>query len=357
MVNTTYNPNNYDIFIGIDVDSKSYAFTEMDHEFMIHSKKVPSKPNMLVKYIKTHFQNNRVLCAYEAGGTGFELYDTLLSNDIPCCVVSPNAIPKATNAMVKNNRIDSQLIAQAIKSKSVEAIRVPSEEYRELRHLIRIYDNYAKNQRAAKNRIKALLLFESLYKHFPDDCEKRWTISFINEIKHCPCSPATRLRLDALLNDLTYARKNLSISLKNIKTFCSDSSTIREYIECLTSIPGIGLRTASYLLGKIGNPQELRSPQEIGAFFGLTPKENSTGEKVLKGSITHNGNGLARGLLIEASWVAIRYDKELGYFYQRIKSRNPKEIAAKKAITAVARKLTTRIYSVLKNKKKYIIIN
>jgi len=357
MVTTAYNPNNYDIFIGIDVDSKSYAFTHMDHNYMITSKKVPSKPDMLVKYIKTHFSKNRVLCAYEAGGTGFELYDILLSNNIPCCVISPNAIPKARNAMVKNNRIDSQLIAQAIKSKSVEPIRVPSEEYRELRHLIRIYDNYAKNQRAAKNRIKALLLFESLYKHFPDDCNKRWSISFINEIKHCPCSSATRLRLDALLNDLAYARMNLAVSLKSIKVFCKSSTNISSYIDCLISIPGIGIRTASYLLGKIGDPQRLRSPHEIGAFFGLTPKENSTGTKVNKGSITHNGNGIARGLLVEAAWVAIRYDKELGHFYQRIKSKNPKEIAAKKAITAVARKLTMRIYSVIKNKKKYVIVN
>ncbi len=356
MVNTVYNPQNYDVFIGIDVDSKSYAFTEMDHEFMITSKKIPSKPTMLVKYIKTHFPHNRVLCAYEAGGTGFELYDTLLSNNIPCCIVSPNAIPKATNAMVKNNRIDSQHIAQAIKSKAVNPIRVPFAEYRELRHLIRIYDNYSKNQTIAKNRIKGLLLFESLYQHFFDDCDRRWTIRFINEIKHCPCSPATRLRLDALLSDLTYARSQLAMSLKNIKTFCASNNNIRSYIDCLISIPGIGIRTASYILGKLGAPELLRSPREIGAFFGLTPKENSTGTKVQKGSISHNGNALARSLLVEAAWVAIRYDKELRYFYQRIKGRNPKSIAAQKAITAVARKLTARIYSVLKNKKKYIVV-
>ena len=356
MITTVYNPKDYDIFIGIDVDSKSYAFTVMDHAIMKRSKKISADSHILVQYIQKRFTHNRVLCAYESGGTGFELHDELKSNNIPCWVVPPNTIPQPAKSMIKNNRIDSERIAQAIKSNQVHSIRVPETEYRELRHLIRIYDNYSKAQSVAKNRIKAVLLFESLYKTFPFP-ERRWTQRFLAEIKHCGCSSATRMRLDSLLKDLSYARSNLADTLKFIKNFCSNNSEISNYIDFLISIPGIGIRTASYILGKIGDPTQLRSPREVGAFFGLTPKEHSTGDRINKGSISHAGNSIARSLLVEASWVAIRYDKELRQFYERIKSRNPKASGSQKAIIAVARKLTTRIYAVLKNKKKYVVFH
>lgn len=346
---------NYDFFIGIDVDSKSYAYTVMDHYDNKRSKKMPAQSHMLVQYIQKQFNSKQVMCAYEAGPTGYELYDELVANEIACCVVPPNAVPRSGNTMVKNNRLDSERIAKAIESNNIRPIRVPTELYRELRHLIRIYDNYAKAKSTAKNRIKSLLLFESLYKHFTIP-ERRWTQRFIAEIKNCPASSSARLRLDSLLNDLFYARKGLAQATKAIKQFCKDHGALYEYIEYLMSIPGIGIRTASYILGKLGDPQNLRSPREIGAFFGLTPKENSTGDRVNKGSISQAGNSIARSLLIEASWIAIRYDKQLAQFYQRIKARHAKKYASQKAITAVARKLTARIYAVLKNKKKYVVM-
>ncbi|MFH1394618.1 MAG: IS110 family transposase [Candidatus Omnitrophota bacterium] len=356
MKKTNYNLQNYDTFMGIDVDSKSYAFTVADHKNIQKSKKIPADSQMLVQYIQKHFPTNRVLCAFEAGGTGFELFDTLEFNNISCWVVSPNAIAKPANAMVKNNRIDSKLIAQTIKTGNVNPIRVPSQVFRELRHLVRIYDNYSQIQSISKQRIKALLLFESLHKTFVFS-NTRWTRQFLLELKQCPCSVAARSRLDALLDDLTYARLHLAKSLRAIKQFCYQCNEIKEYINYLISIPGVGIRTASYILAKIGDPSLLRSPRELGSFFGLTPKENSTGDKIYKGSISHAGTAIGRSLLIEAAWIAIRYDKELRQFYDRIKSRNPKQSAAKKAIVAVARKLTARIYAVLKNKKEYVVIH
>ena len=196
MIQAVNNNQTYDHYIGIDVDAKSFAFTVMDQGGMKRSKTIPSQSHSLVHSIQKNFTGSRVLCAYEAGGSGFGLYDTLSAHHIACWVVPPHAIPQPPNTMVKNNRLDSQRIAQAIKSGDVAPIRVPGEPYRELRHLIRIYDNYARLQSVAKQRIKSLLLFEDLYKDIADP-DRRWTRRFIQELKQCPCSKATRLRLDA----------------------------------------------------------------------------------------------------------------------------------------------------------------
>ncbi len=88
---------------------------------------------------------------------------------------------------------------------------------------------------------------------------------------------------------------------------------------------------------------------------GLVPRESSTGDNVRRGRISHLGDRVLRGLLIEATWITIRKDKELANFYHRIKAKRNQQSGAQIAITAVARKLTARIYVVLKEQRPYEI--
>ena len=64
---------------------------------------------------------------------------------------------------------------------------------------------------------------------------------------------------------------------------------------------------------------------------------------------------LMRNKLIQSAWVSIRQDPELREFYQRVYQRHPKKVAARKAIVAVARKLTTPIYAVLKEQRPFVL--
>ena len=63
-------------------------------------------------------------------------------------------------------------------------------------------------------------------------------------------------------------------------------------------------------------------------------------------------NAMARGT---GAGELISKDPELRAFYRRIFARHPKKVAARKAIVAVARKLTTRMYAVLKQQRPYLI--
>ena len=344
----------YDTFIGIDVDKKSFSFTVKDHYNINRSKKIPSEPKIFYQYIKKHFSNDRVLCAYEAGPTGFGLYDYLKSKQQPCLVVSPLSIPKAINERVKNNRLDSMKIAEDLRSGQLKSIRVPEDSYRELRHLISLRENYANNRKSAKQRIKSLLLYTELHRHFKNK-EENWSNSYLKKLKELPCSVAERQRLDMLLMDLEYARKQTLYILRQIRQFIQEHEEINKNMGYLQSLPGIGFITASTVLGRIGNPADLKSCREIGAFLGLVPREKSTGEVINQGAITQLGNRYLRSMLVEAAWTAIRADTQLGQFYHRIKLRHHPKIAAKKAIVAVARKLTQRIYRVLKEQRMYIV--
>ena len=121
------------------------------------------------------------------------------------------------------------------------------------------------------------------------------------------------------------------------------------------SIPGIGFILASHLLARIGDWRQIQHVQQLASFLGVVPRENSTGVQVQRGSITRSGDARLRGKLIQGAWSAIRQDPELREFYLRIYHRHPRPIAAKKAIVAVSRKLTTRIYSVLHEQRDYVV--
>lgn len=139
---THYLADTYDVLVGIDVDKKSFSFTIKDEHPMMHSKKIPASAEQLYNYMQNNYPGKRILYAYEAGPTGYYLYDYLKSKKCDCVVISPNSIPRAPNEKVKNNRIDSQKLVWHLLSNDLKPIRVPEGPYRELRHLVKIREEY-----------------------------------------------------------------------------------------------------------------------------------------------------------------------------------------------------------------------
>lgn len=351
---STYNPQEFDIYIGNDVDKKSFCLTVRDRQRILMTKKIPSSPENLYNFIRHSFTGSRVVVGYESGPTGYGLYDYLSDRNQMCVMIAPTTIERPANARVKTNRIDAAKLTTMLTDGHFNPIRVPEGPYRELRELSQARVNYAQDVRITKQRIKSLLLYYGLSNSCPET-EKGWSRSAVKELQDLDCPETARFKLNLLLEDLGYRRQKLLTVTRHLRRFIRSHQEISEYVHYLVSIPGIGIVTASAVLGRIGDPANLRNLQELGAFIGLVPKENSSGDNVHRSSITKTGNRSLRSLLIEAAWSSIQHDKELNQFYYRIKSRHHPSIAARKAIVAVARKLTLRIYSVLKQHRTYIV--
>lgn len=348
-----YNVTDYDVLIGIDTSKNTNSVKAWHDNYMTKTINMPSKPEYLYNSIKNKYPNKRVLCCYEAGPTGFGLRDYLTERGINCILISPASLPVPANSRVKTNGIDAGRIAMHLKNGEAKPIRVPEGQWRGLREIVRSRENYAKLQRISKQRIKSHLLAQSLSDAMKD-AESPWSGRYIASLKALKCSEPVKLRLTLLIEDLSYAKAQSARVIKELRSYCDSYPDIKRFTGYLMSIPGIGFITATSILGNIGDPGHLRNVRELGGFTGLVPSEISTGDDIRRGHITHLGNTVLRSLLIEAAWVVIRKDSRLKQFYHRIRVKHPANVGPKKAITAVARKLTMVIYRVLKDERDYI---
>lgn len=345
-------PRDYDVFAGLDVDKKSMAVTFADHAGARRALRMAHSATPLLNYVRKHFAGQRVAFAYEAGPTGFGLHDELVRRAYTCVVVAPSKVPRAPGDRVKTNRLDSRKLAENLRGGQLQGIHVPSAVYRDLRHLVQMRDTHVRQLTSSKLRIKSLLLYEGIA--FPDPHEK-WTARAMRELQTLPCSETVRFKLDDLLDTLHFHFQAAARATKQIRQYCLQEPELQQSIELLLSLPGIGWIVASHLVARLGHPQEIKNGRQIAGFLGIVSSEHSTGDKENRGEITRSGDSRLRNKLIQSAWIAIGKDPELRAFYRRIYQRHPKKVAARKAIVAVARKLTNRIYVVLKEQRPYVI--
>jgi transposase len=349
---TTFVPRDYDIFAGLDVDKKRMSVTFSDHGTMQRSLSLPYSATQLLNYTRKHFPGQRIAFVYEAGPTGFGLHDELTAAQHPCLVVSPSMVPSAPRNRVKTNRLDAKKLSEGLRGGQLRGIHVPPQAYRELRHLVQLRDTQVGQLKATKCRIKSLLLYEGI--PFPAANEK-WSGWALRKLETIPCNPTVRFKLDQLIDTLQFHFLAAAKVQKEIRRFCKNEPGLQQSIDFLTTLPGVGTITATHAVARLGDWRQIEKVGQIAGFLGLVSKEHSTGDKENRGAITRIGDPRLRNKLVQCAWTAIRKDPELRAFYRQVYERQPKKVAARKAIVAVARKLTTRMYAVLKEQRPYVV--
>src|SRR2546430_10789083 len=354
MGHQTFIPRDYDVFAGLDVDKRSISVTFTDHQGLLKSLRIPNNVEHLVNHVRKHFPNQRVAFAYEAGPTGYGLYDGLVAQEFRCLIASPSMIPKAPGQRVKTNRLDSVGLSENLRWGQLKGIHVPSPLYRELRHLTQLHDTFVNEMVGMKQRIKSLLLMEGV-EFPPAPAGSQWSFMVKDKLRKLPCSSTVRFKLEQLLDNLEFGEKQVLKTTREIRRFCQNDPELSQCIDYLKSLPGIGWIVASQMMARIGDWRQIKNIREVPAFLGLVPTESSTGERTTRGSITHSGDPRLRSKLIQASWSAIRHDGELLKFFRTVAKKHPRHLGPRVAIVAVAHKLCVRAAVVLMKQRPYEI--
>jgi transposase len=73
----------------------------------------------------------------------------------------------------------------------------------------------------------------------------------------------------------------------------------------LMTVPGIGPIISSAMVAAIGTGDVFSKGRDFGAWLGLVPKQISTGDRTILGSISKRGNRYLRALFVQAAWVVL----------------------------------------------------
>src|SRR4249920_1063949 len=215
MRSQTFIPRDYDVFSGLDVDKRSISVTFTDHDRFLKSLRMPYSAEHLLNHVRKHFPNKKVAFVYEAGPTGYGLYDGIVAQGYPCLIAAPAMIPRAPGQRVKTNRLDGVSLSENLRGGQLKSIHVPTPIYRELRHLVQLRDTVMSEVVATKQRIKSLLLFEGL--DFPTaPAGSQWSLKVKRQLQKLSCSKGVRFKLDELLDSLEFLEKKVVKSTREI---------------------------------------------------------------------------------------------------------------------------------------------
>jgi transposase len=123
----------------------------------------------------------------------------------------------------------------------------------------------------------------------------------------------------------------------------------------LQQIVGIGPITALYFVLKIEDPGRFAKARDVGAYLGLCPKRDQSGDCDKQLRISKTGDGYLRRLLVSAAQYILGHfgkDCALRDFGLRLSERGGPR-AKKKAVVAVARKLGVLMLSLWKSGEDY----
>ena len=240
----------------------------------------------------------------------------------------------------KTDRRDAEHLLQLLIQDRFPRIWVPSLEVRDVRQLLVHRHKQVQARTRTKNQLQAMALSQGVQKKY-----KLWTKAGREELEQLPLLPYAAQRRQQLLRALD----EVEAEIRELDRGVAEEARQRPEAVRLMTHPGVGPVTALAMVLTLGPADRFASPKQVGSYFGLIPSEESSGGKQRLGRISKQGSSFLRFLLVEAGQTAARYDPLLKRFYLRLARRKNRGVAK----VAVARKLATRLYLMLREDWTY----
>ena len=200
----------------------------------------------------------------------------------------------------KNDYRDAEAIAEAVQRPTMKFVATKTAEQLDLQAMHRVRERLVGQRTGVINQIRAFLLERGI--------AVRQGLRFLRA--ELPGILATRTdvlspRILRIVEDLVGDWRRLD---ERIKGLSGEIETLaRQDHGCarLMSVPGIGPIISSAMVAAIGSGDAFSKGRDFGAWLGLVPKQMSTGDRTILGSISKRGNRYLRALFVQAAWVVL----------------------------------------------------
>ena len=112
-------------------------------------------------------------------------------------------------------------------------------------------------------------------------------------------------RMSRVIEELAGDWRHLDARIEGLSGEIETLAGQDQHCERLMSVPGIGPIISSAMVAAIGTGEAFSKGRDFGAWLGLVPKQISTGDRTILGSISRRGNRYLRVLFVQAAWVVL----------------------------------------------------
>ena len=346
----------------------------------------------LMSFIFKNIGNSPCVFGMEATGHyWYPIYSFLKAKGYTIYVINliqSDSLRKMYIRQTKNDSIDSFLIAEVIRFGQFGTTSMADENILAMRQLCRYRDSVISSRTEIKLRIGTIM--EQIFPEYEKQFSSLWVSTSMGilekyltpeNIENAPIDELFEIIKDKSHNRLTKA-KAISIKEAAADTFgikiAQDAFSFQlkqlidrmnfhdkqiealdieimkyyEQFDCyLHTIPGIGIIGAATILAEIGDISRFKNSSALVAFAGIDPTVRQSGEF----NSTHNhmskrGSPYLRHAIFLAATTCSFHNSPLNAYYKKKRDQGKHHLTA---TGAVARKLTTIIYAVLRDSKPY----
>ena len=346
----------------------------------------------LMSFIFKNIGNSPCVFGMEATGHyWYPIYSFLKAKGYTIYVINPiqsDSLRKMYIRQTKNDSIDSFLIAEVIRFGQFGTTSMADENILAMSQLCRYRDSVISSRTEIKLRIGTIM--EQIFPEYEKQFSSLWVSTSMGilekyltpeNIENAPIDELFEIIKDKSHNRLTRA-KAISIKEAAADTFgikiAQDAFSFQlkqlidrmnfldkqiEALDCqileyyekfdcyLHTIPGIGIIGVATILAEIGDISRFKNSSSLIAFAGIDPTVRQSGEF----NSTHNhmskrGSPYLRHAIFLAATTCSFHNSPLNAYYKKKRDQGKHHLTA---TGAVARKLTSVIYAVLRDSKPY----
>lgn len=323
-------------YAGLDVSDKMTHVCVTDGAGQVRwAGSCATDPDVIARTLKSRAPG-LVRVILETGPLSAFLYHGLVERGVPTiCVCARHAKGVLSARVNKSDPHDAEGLSQMARTGWFKAIRIKDEATHMDRARLKIRDQLIDARQAMAGQLRGLLkLFGLRLGQVTTPGKRRERLETLF---------AQKPELAPILRPLIEGIEALEVQIASASGALADAARADPVTARLMTAPGVGPIAALVFKTSIEDPDRFSRGEDAGAFAGLAPRRNQSGERDYKGRISKAGDPMLRSALYEAAnslLARVKRPCALRDWGQKLaQTKGPK-----RARVAVARKLAILLH-------------
>lgn len=333
------------LYVGMDISSKSFVVHAINERKKVVLKTEIEPSREKVRELMKQLGAEPKLVVFEAGNQLKWVADTLKRQEgVSLHIVHPNEVKWISSSNGKTDKVDARKLAELARGDMLpRKVHLVEGEARVLRELASARTQLMQKRVSMVNTLRGYLKQEGVQLGEKFFAREDWH----ERLEKTKVSQTLKVIIKAFRPSIEKLQASEYELVQRIAEIENKETKLLE------TIPSIGVLSSRTILGALDNVERFENRKAVAKYGALTPTIYQSGDVTQLGRINRDGRHEVRRVLLQCAHLLPRMkspaSRPLREFYERLAKRSGK----KKALVALARKLLTIAYGVLKSGTPY----